>query len=264
MIDRAALVGRKGLIGVQLGGERRSDIRGSEGVVGSEQNSSFPRESHKTRQGRGTRRQCRVEIEALKTLEYVGLTRCVRPEDVREFSEALRGIRHEATRMRQDDVRSRVSVHDAVQYELNGGSGGVERIIDEGTGKTRRSPYGWLSWMHICHSMAAIEFCPDWLEGSFAEISSSIVGEQNHAIGPQRVERMFQFVKRAVDIRERQCREVTEAIRPFRNETRRLFVDAPRHLPSPAVIPADDARRGQREYPGCDLLGVHEVNRAVG
>ena len=58
---------------------------------------------------------------------------------MREFGEAIRGITHEAAGMRQDDVGSRVSVHDAVQHELNGGSGGVERIIDERTGKTRRS-----------------------------------------------------------------------------------------------------------------------------
>src|ERR1700676_3482003 len=98
-IDRAVLVGRQGLIGVQLGGERRSDIRGSEGVGGEEQNSGMARESRKTRQGRRTRGQCRVEIDGRETLEYVGLTRCDGPEDVRNLSEAVPGIRNETTCM---------------------------------------------------------------------------------------------------------------------------------------------------------------------
>src|ERR1700736_3287258 len=75
---------------------------------------------------------------------------------------------------------------------------------------------------------------------------------------------MLEFPKSAVDVGYRQRREVAEAIGLLRDEVGRVFVDAARHLPSLVLVPADDARRGQRENPGRDLLGVHGVNRALG
>src|ERR1700730_5383018 len=75
---------------------------------------------------------------------------------------------------------------------------------------------------------------------------------------------MLEFPKSAVDVGQRQRREVAEAIGLLRDEVGRVFVDAARHLPSLVLVPADDARRGQRENPGRDLLGVHGVNRALG
>ena len=88
MVDRAVLVGCEPVICVEFAGEGRNDIGWREGVVGPEQDSVFPRESHETRQSRGTRRQCRVEMEALKALENVGRIGCIKPEDVREFGRA--------------------------------------------------------------------------------------------------------------------------------------------------------------------------------
>src|ERR1700732_5161321 len=75
---------------------------------------------------------------------------------------------------------------------------------------------------------------------------------------------MLEFPKSAVDVGERQRREGAEAIGLLRDEVGRVFVDAARHLPSLVLVPADDARRGQRENPGGDLLRVHGVDRALG
>src|SRR6266852_5538474 len=63
---------------------------------------------------------------------------------------------------------------------------------------------------------------------------------------------MLKFPKSAVDVG------------PLRDEIRRVFVHATRHLPSLGLVPADDARRAQREDPGRDFLRVHVVDRALG
>jgi hypothetical protein len=118
--------------------------------------------------------------------------------------------------------------------------------------------------MHEHDSLAAVELRPERLESRIAEIFSRIVGEEDHPVSPQRVERVLKFPKSAIDVRDRQRREVAEAIGPLRDEIGCVFVDAARHLPSLALFPADDARRSQREDPGRDLLGVHKVDRALG
>ena len=98
--------------------------------------------------------------------------------------------------------------------------------------------------MHEHDALAAVEFRPERLENRITEIFSRIVGEEDHPVGPQRVERMLEFPKSAVDVGDRQRREIAEAIGPLRDEIGGVFVDAARHLPSLALVPADDARRG--------------------
>src|SRR5205823_4271710 len=122
----------------------------------------------------------------------------------------------------------------------------------------------WLPGMDEHDGVAAVELRPDWLERRLAEIFPRIVGEEDHPVGPQRVERVLEFPEGALGIGQRQRREVAETIGPLRDEIRRVFVHATRHPPSLALVPADDARRGQREDPGRDLLRVHEIDRAVG
>jgi hypothetical protein len=58
-----------------------------------------------------------------------------------------------------------------------------------------------------------------------------IVTEENHPVGPQRVERILEFCESAVDVAEWRGPEVAESAQPFGDETRRVAVDAPRHLP---------------------------------
>jgi hypothetical protein len=65
-------------------------------------------------------------------------------------------------------------------------------------------------------------------------------------------------------LHERKRREVAEPGRSFRAEIGRVFVDATRNLPTLSGVPADYARRGQRKDAGCDLLGIHDVDRALG
>jgi len=60
----------------------------------------------------------------------------------------MRGVRQEATGMREDDAGSRIPVHDAVQYELDGRSRGVERVVDERAGDAGRCRKGRLRGMH--------------------------------------------------------------------------------------------------------------------
>ena len=166
--------------------------------------------------------------------------------------------------MREDDAGSGIPVHDAVQHELDGGSSGVERVVDERAWDAGRRRKRWLPGMDEHDGVAAVELRPDWLERRLAEIFPRIVGEEDHPVGPQRVERVLEFPEGALGIGQRQRREVAETIGPLRDEIRRVFVHATRHPPSLALVPADDARRGQREDPGRDLLRVHEIDRAVG
>jgi hypothetical protein len=47
--------------------------------------------------------------------------------------------------------------------------------------------------MNEYDGLAAVEFRPQGLEGDIAEIFFTIVAKENHPIGAQRVERIFQF-----------------------------------------------------------------------
>src|SRR5260221_13865646 len=75
---------------------------------------------------------------------------------------------------------------------------------------------------------------------------------------------MLEVPNSASGVGERQRRKVAEAIGLLRDEGGRVFVDPARHIPSFPLVPADDTRRGQRENPARDLLGVHGVDRALG
>ena len=77
-------------------------------------------------------------MEALETRENVDWLRGLGPEDARKLGEAMRRIRHEAARMREDDVDARIPVHDTVQHELDGRSGGIEWVVDERAGDASR------------------------------------------------------------------------------------------------------------------------------
>src|ERR1700675_3814978 len=53
MADRAMLVRRQAVVGVELGGEDAATSAGAKGKLGAGQNSGFLSESHETRQNRG-------------------------------------------------------------------------------------------------------------------------------------------------------------------------------------------------------------------
>jgi hypothetical protein len=132
-------------------------------------------------------------IDALETRQNVSWIRCIGPEDGRELGEAMRGIRQEAAGVRENDAGARISVNDTVQHELDSRSCRVERIVDKRTSDAIRGPKGWLSGMHEYDGSATVEFSPERLEYRLAQISSSIVGEEDHPIGSQRVQRIFEF-----------------------------------------------------------------------
>jgi hypothetical protein len=94
--------------------------------------------------------------------------------------------------MREDDAGSRIPVHDAVQDELDGCSGGIKWVVDERTGDAGRRRE-WQPGMHEHGGLAAVEFRPQRLERRIAEVFFGIVAEENHPIGPQRVERILEF-----------------------------------------------------------------------
>src|SRR6202022_749436 len=96
--------------------------------------------------------------------------------------------------MREDDVGSRIPVHDAVQHELDSRSRGIERVVDERAGDASYRRQGQCG-MNEHDGLASIEFRPQWLEGRIAEVIFAIVAKENHTIGPQDVERIFEFCK---------------------------------------------------------------------
>src|ERR1700730_748013 len=49
-------------------------------------------------------------------------------------------------------------------------------------------------------SLASVESRPQRLEGRIAEVFFAIVVQENHPVGPQRVERIFDFQKSAIDV----------------------------------------------------------------
>ena len=112
--------------------------------------------------------------------------------------------------------------------------------------------------------LAAVEFGPQRLECRIAEVSARVAGHQDHAVGVQRAERVLDFGQGAVDVGERQRREAAEPVGPPGDQIGGVFVDAARHLPPLIVGPAHDTGRADREDPGRDLLGVHEVDGALG
>src|SRR5258708_26157057 len=101
-------------------------------------------------------------MEALETRQNVGRPRSIGPENMRELGEAMRGIRQEAARMREDDPGSRIPVHDAVQDELDGRSGGIEWIVDERAGDAS-CWWEWQPGMQEHDGLAAGQFRPQRL-----------------------------------------------------------------------------------------------------
>ena len=96
--------------------------------------------------------------------------------------------------------------------------------------------------MHEHAGLAAVAFRPQRLEGRIAEAFLGIVAKENHSIEPQCVERIFDFRKSAIDVGKRQRREVAETTGLHGDDIGCVFVDATRHLPSLALVPADDPR----------------------
>jgi len=96
--------------------------------------------------------------------------------------------------------------------------------------------------MHEHAGLAAVAFRPQRLEGRIAEAFLGIVAKENHSIDQQCVERIFDFRKSDIDVGKRQRREVAETTGLHGDDIGCVFVDATRHLPSLALVPADDPR----------------------
>jgi hypothetical protein len=112
--------------------------------------------------------------------------------------------------------------------------------------------------------LTAVEFGPQRLEYGIAEVSARVAGHQDDAVGVQRAERIVNFGQGVVDVGERQRREAAEPVGSLGDQIGGAFVDAAGHLPPFIAGPAHDAGRADRQDPGRDLLGVHEVDGALG
>src|SRR5438132_14067425 len=102
--------------------------------------------------------------------QNVGRLRGSAPEDARELGEAMRGVRQEAAGMREDDAGSGIPVHDAVQHELDSGSSGVERVVDERAWDAGRRRKRWLPGMDEHDGVAAGELRPEWRDRRLAAV----------------------------------------------------------------------------------------------
>ena len=63
---------------------------------------------------------------------------------------------------------------------------------------------------------AALQFVEDGIERRVAEVDAAVVGEQDDAVGAERVEGAVEFGERAVDVGQRQRREEAEPVRDGR------------------------------------------------
>ena len=70
--------------------------------------------------------------------------------------------------------------------------------------------------------VAAIQFVEERRLRLRAEIFAVRVREQHDAVGLQRVERVLEFRKRALDVRQRQRREEPETIRVLAHDVQRI------------------------------------------
>jgi hypothetical protein len=131
-------------------------------------------------------------------------------------------------------------------------------------GRRRQAPEGVATRDARKRRLGGGRVLPTRFEGRIAEVFFGIVAEENHPVGPQSVERILKFRKSAIDVGERHRCQVAETIGPPGHEIPRVFVDPAGHLSSLALDPTDDTWRGQREDSGRDLLGVHQIDRALG
>src|SRR5580692_4391004 len=79
------------------------------------------------------------------------------------------------------------------------------------------------------HGRAPIKLCPKRAKGRVTQIVARIVAEQNHAVGAKYVESIIELAKCTLEVRERQCREASEAVRPSRHQIGAELVDAASH-----------------------------------
>jgi hypothetical protein len=169
--------------------------------------------------------------------------------------------------VREDDADRRIPVQDAVEYELDTGSRGLEREVRHGRGNSRRRREGWLSWgvarVFEYDGVAAVEFGPQRLERWISEVLPRVAGHEDYSVGVQCAQRIPEFLNGAADVRKGQRREAAEPVGPVGDQVCGVFVDATCHLPPFGLGPAHDAGRADRQDPGRDLLGVHEVERAL-
>ncbi|MEA2787721.1 MAG: hypothetical protein QOG73_127 [Acetobacteraceae bacterium] len=115
--------------------------------------------------------------------------------------------------MLEDDAGSRIPVDDAVQHELDRRSCGCERVVDDLTGDAG-CRWQLQSRMHEHHGLAAVKFRSEGLKGGITEVFVAIVAEEDHAIGPECIERIREFRQRTVDVRERHRQSGPAAWRP--------------------------------------------------
>src|SRR5213596_122583 len=118
--------------------------------------------------------------------------------------------------------------------------------------------------MGVDQRLAPIELLPDRCEGSVAEIFVLVARHQAHAVGLERVERVFDFLETALRVEQRNGRETGKTARVVPCELRSELVAEARHSTSLLDVRDRRARLDQRKYRCGDAALVHVFDRHGG
>ena len=148
----------------------------------------------------------------------------------------------------------------AAEHEMRDGARRIGRVFDRprwDTGHEAAAAVGRRG-MHIDHRLAAVELFVDRCEGRIAEIFGAIAREQSDAVSLERVERVFDLLEAAVDVRRRNHGEQAEAAGMIAHRLGAELVEVARKLAGFVHVVAEpDAGLRDRQDRGCDAALVH-------
>jgi hypothetical protein len=88
------------------------------------------------------------------------------------------------------------------------------------------------------------------------------VTRRRNPIKLQDIERVGEFLERAVHVRQRQCREPAESLRPLLDHASGEFIAAPCQVTGSRIVSDMDPRGGDRRHCRIDASIVHERQHA--
>ena len=167
-------------------------------------------------------------------------------------------------RVRNDDLQAGEALDGPAQDQVGDRAGGVEEELEHRTrvaeGRCREARRGGRMDEDPC--FAPVELRHDGLEALVPEIDVAEVGEQDDAVGVERVEGVGDLAPRGLHIGQRERREETESLRMRAHDRCARLVDTA--SPGRRVCAEGHPWRGDGEHRRLDAEGVHHRQVAVG
>ena len=169
-----------------------------------------------------------------------------------------RHVRHEASRVAEDEPHVGAPVERAGAGEVHRRTRGVEEEVgDEGRDPIDRFEAGRDRRVDERHGAPALELVEDRVERLVAEVGAGAVGEQHHPVGSEGVEGPVELVEGAVDVGQGQRGEKPEPIRVVAHDLRGVVVDVSCDGPRVGAVPEEHTRGRHRQDGDVDVVTVH-------